>query len=72
MASSDFVRVLAQHCSLGVSIQTLDSGLVARERERDDDYQSISVEEIIELARTYFTKDNQMKVDIIPVTTDAE
>ena len=41
-------------------------------RERDDDYQSISVEEIIELARTYFTKDNQMKVDIIPVTTDAE
>ena len=41
-------------------------------RERDDDYRSISVEEIIELARTYFTKDNQMKVDIIPVTTDGE
>ena len=37
-------------------------------RERDDDYSSITVDEIIELARRFFTKENTMKIDIIPIT----
>ena len=37
-------------------------------RERDDDYSSITVDEIIELARKFFTKENTMKIDIIPIT----
>ena len=41
-------------------------------RERDVHYSSITVDEIIDLARTYFKRENTMKIDIIPVTTDGE
>ena len=39
-------------------------------REMKADYSSITVDEIIELARRYFTEENAMKIDIVPVTNE--
>ena len=53
--------------AITAQLQLLEESIVVIESEYAPEFVDDGLDEIIELARKYFTKENTMKIDIVPV-----